>query len=301
MNKTVQKILIGCLAAVLAVSLTGLLVQQVNYRRAEQSYSEAGELASLTSSEPEEESKPAEEPSSEITSEPESSEPDSEPAEEPVIDDYAVELMSTDILSLKEINDDVVGWITIPDTPISYPLVQSDTDNNHYLNYAWDGTWNPVGSIFLDYRSDPGLTDFHSIIYGHRMSNETMFNALGFYSDPVFLSEHPSVYILTEFGVRRYDVFAAYEADVKGHSYRLGLKDAEGQQALINYHLAHSEIETDLVPDAAAGDRILTLSTCTDEGGTQTRWIVNFVLAYELPMDQVDAEALPDDLESKVP
>ncbi|MBO5275267.1 MAG: class B sortase, partial [Clostridia bacterium] len=122
------------------------------------------------------------------------------------------------------------------------------------------------------------LSDFHTIIYGHRMYRDAMFNALKKYADEDFLKDHPSVYILTEAGVARYDAFAAYDADVKGSSYRLGLTEAKGQQALFNYCRNHSVIDSDIIPIAKNGDRLLTLSTCSADGGEKTRWVVHFVL-----------------------
>ncbi|MBQ8512509.1 MAG: class B sortase [Clostridia bacterium] len=208
--------------------------------------------------------------------------PETEPAEtEPEIDEYAQQLLATDLAPLREKNDDVIGWIAVPGTYISYPLMQGE-DNTHYLYYSWEGWWNWSGSIYLDYRSSSDFTDFHSIIYGHRMSNDTMFNALKNFADPTFAAENPSVYILTEDGVRRYDVFAAYETAVDGtHSYRLGLEKPEDQQKFIDYCRRNSAISTDLAPSSEDGDRILTLSTCAVSGDMDYRWVVHFVLAYE--------------------
>jgi len=205
--------------------------------------------------------------------------PKEPPKPEPVErDTYAEELLKTDLAPLREVNEDVIGWIVIPDTTISYPLLQGE-DNAHYLTYSWDKYWNPVGSIYLDYRCSGDLGDFNSIIYGHRMYNDSMFNSLQHYKDLEYWKEHPSVYVLNTSGVRRYDVFASYEADtVGGSTYRLGLDDDKGQLAYIYYCLRNSVIDTDIVPDA--DDRILTLSTCSEANST-TRWVVHCVLRYE--------------------
>ena len=51
-----------------------------------------------------------------------------------------------------KLNKDVVGWITIFDTHISYPVVQGK-DNQEYLNKDVFGKFSFSGSIFLDYRN----------------------------------------------------------------------------------------------------------------------------------------------------
>ena len=54
---------------------------------------------------------------------------------------------------LQAINPDVLGWIYSPGTPINYPIVQGDT-NDEYLYRMVDGTANKCGSIFLDSVND---------------------------------------------------------------------------------------------------------------------------------------------------
>ncbi len=195
-------------------------------------------------------------------------------------DIYADDLKgSKELSSLKEANDDVIGWIELLGTTLSYPLMQGE-DNQHYLSYGWDGQWSYSGSIYLDYRSNSDFSDFHSIIYGHRMYNNTMMDALGGYADQSFWEEHPSIYVVEENAIRRYDVFAAYRTDIRQtSSYRLGLETDEGQQAYINYCLKNSQLQTGIVPEL--GDRILTLSTCTPQNEKNYRWVVHCVLRYE--------------------
>ena len=181
-----------------------------------------------------------------------------------------------DLEELRKVNPDVIGWITIPGTSLSYPLVQGE-DNQYYLDHTWKKAKNVVGAIYLDYRNNPMMGDFNSIIYGHRMSSDSMFNCLRYYKNSDYWKKHPSIYIVTDEGVLCYDVFAAYEADVvNGHTYRLGLKEADGQQAYINYCSRRSLVKSGVIP--RPGDHIITLSTCVGNGsGYDTRWVVQAV------------------------
>ena len=53
-----------------------------------------------------------------------------------------------DFDTLKKENPDTIGWIHIPDTKISYPIVQG-TDNDFYLKHDFNGEASVAGSIYL--------------------------------------------------------------------------------------------------------------------------------------------------------
>ncbi len=184
-------------------------------------------------------------------------------------------LWELDIEALQATNEDVIGWIVIPDSEIDYPLLQGE-DNEYYLNAAWDGTHNIAGSIFMECRNNTNFSDFNTIIYGHNMRNGSMFASLKDYSEQEYYEKHPEIYIVDENGVKRYEVVSAYYADVTWDTYRLVFNDEVTKQKLLEFSTAQSEIETELTPNVK--DRILTLSTCTGHGDYNYRWVVQAVL-----------------------
>ena len=191
-------------------------------------------------------------------------------------------LAEMNLAELQQQNADVLGWISIPETVLSYPLLQG-SDNDFYLKHTWRQDSSIVGAVFMDYRSDAALTDFNTIIYGHRMRDGSMFASLKDYLTQEYWEAHPSVYLACDSGVYRYDVFAAYEASVLGHVYDLSDRDAEGKEEFIAACLEQSDIRTGIVP--TADDYILTLSTCTGRG-YRTRWVVQAVQTEFLPADE---------------
>lgn len=87
-------------------------------------------------------------------------------------------LAAVDLAALREVNPEVVGWIEIPDGGISYPLMQG-ANNQWYLKHTWVGDYSSVGSVFMDCRSHADLSDFHTILYGHRLRSGAMFAPCG--------------------------------------------------------------------------------------------------------------------------
>ncbi len=64
----------------------------------------------------------------------------------------------------KQINPEYIGRMTFESGIIEQNLAQG-TDNEKYLNTAWDGTADHVGAAYLDYRNV--LSDQNLIFYGH--------------------------------------------------------------------------------------------------------------------------------------
>lgn len=188
----------------------------------------------------------------------------------PVEDEFMKTFETKNLDVLRTINEDVIGWITIPDTPISYPIMKGE-DNEYYLKTTWNRESNFVGSIFLECMNSPDFTDFNTIVYGHNMFDDTMFGSLNEYKNLDYWKEHPYVYTYDDRGCHRYEVFAAYVADVESDTYRLGFSKDEAKTDFIQYCLSESEIDTGIIP--TVNDKILTLSTCTNYGYS-TRWVV---------------------------
>ena len=180
-------------------------------------------------------------------------------------------LAETDLDALRQVNEDIIGWILIPDTVINYPLLQGE-DNDYYLKHTWQGKKNVAGAIFMEYRNEPDYEDFNTILYGHNMNNGSMFASLRRYAGEKYWKKHPYVYLATDAGVYRYEVFSAYRADVGSTTYGLSFQQEETRKEFLIHALENSKINTGVIPEIT--DRILTLSTCSG-AGYSTRWVVH--------------------------
>lgn len=179
-----------------------------------------------------------------------------------------------DLSALHRVNRDVLGWITIPDTVLSYPVVQTG-DNDFYLNHSWDRADSSVGAVFMETKCSPDFTDFNTILYGHRMNDGSMFGSLKHYKKQAYYEAHPLFYLMDESGIHIYQIFSAFEARPADPVFLLNVSDEEDRQAVINCALEKSLLKADRIP--AAEDSIVTLSTCTGHGH-DTRFVVLGVL-----------------------
>ena len=279
MKPKFRKALAALLAVICALCLGRTALQLVQYRQGDETYAQAEELAGL----PDLSDLPVVDftgGSGSVSSSASTDGAGEAPEEVPVWQDpYAQALKDMDFSALRQQNPDVLGWILIPGTRVSYPVVQG-TENSYYLDHTWRGGKNSVGAIFMDYRNSGDLSDFNTIIYGHRMNNRSMFGTLSQYKSRSYWQAHPYVYLTDDSGTHRYEIFAAGEVSVDSDVYRLGLRSDSSRQSFLDSCLALSALNTGVTPHTY--DKVLTLSTCTGNGHA-TRGVVQAVCPGQAP------------------
>ena len=197
-----------------------------------------------------------------------------QPTAEAAADDPYPLPIEVDFDVLKAQNPDVAAWLYCPDTLIHYPVVQT-TDNETYLTRLFDGSKNPAGTLFLDYRNAADLHDRNSIIYGHNMNNDSMFGTLTEYASQAYYDAHPTFYLLTPQANYVVHIFAGFVTAGDDELYNALSADEATQTRLLRDWLSASDFTAAFTPSAQ--DRLLLLSTCSYEYN-DARYIVIGVL-----------------------
>lgn len=156
------------------------------------------------------------------------------------------------------ISEDMVAWLTIDGTDIDYPIMQAG-DNIKYLNTDPFGEYSLAGSIFLDSRNAPDMSDPYSLVYGHHMERGRMFGALDPFLGEEYLRSHDSGTLIIGRNAEktcRLEVFAAMRADAR--SKELFEPDITGDV------LGCIRGSADIFINERR-ERILALSTCADD------------------------------------
>lgn len=100
----------------------------------------------------------------------------------------------------QEVNPDVIGWLTIPNTTINTPIVQaSSADPEFYLHHDVYRERNILGCPYLDSSSEEaGFESKNCIIYGHSGGSFGMqFTEITYYADYQYLTEHSIIFLQT--------------------------------------------------------------------------------------------------------
>ena len=177
----------------------------------------------------------------------------SAPQEKPFVFDYK---------KLTAQNSDAAGWIRLPGTGLSYPVVQGK-DNDYYLTHTFYKNKNTAGAVFLDSRLSGGLSAQHSILYGHNMRDGSMFAELLRYREKAYWEQHPTLELYSKGGKILCEVFSAHEAAPDSETYTLTFPDQSKYEQYLKAMAKLSLYDTGAT--AGPGSQIVTLSTCVSD------------------------------------
>ena len=171
-----------------------------------------------------------------------------------------------DFDTLKKINQDIVGYIEVKNTNVSYPIVKS-SDNSYYLNHSYDKEKNNVGSIFLDYRNDLENLSRNNIIYGHGRLDKSMFGSLNNLLEKDWLSNKDNYYITvtTPNKIMTFKIFSVYTIDKESYYIKTYFSSNKYFKDFLETIMKRSIYN--FSTDVNTTDKILTLSTCKNDFG----------------------------------
>ena len=180
--------------------------------------------------------------------------------------EFKEKIAEYDFDKLKEINTDIVGFIEVDNTNISYPVVKS-SDNSYYLNHSYKKEKNNIGSIFLDYRNDLDNLSKNNIIYGHGRLDNTMFGSLNNLLDSSNLDSKESYYITlsTPNSIMTFKIFSVYTIPKEGYYIKTYFSSNKYFKEFLETIMKRSIYNFNT--DVSTNDKILTLSTCKDNFG----------------------------------
>lgn len=194
--------------------------------------------------------------------------------------DTTQEVLSVDWDALKKINEEIIGWIFIPDTNINYPIVQGQ-DNNYYLTHSFQKEKSSAGGIFLDADASANFADQHSILYGHNMKAKTMFGDIEKFKNPGFFHEHSTVFLSTPEMNYKTTVIGFMKVEPDSWVYQTQFKDQSEFEEFVFRIQEESLVKQEW--DQKGNFHLLTLSTCSyeqDTLGTKERYVL-FVALYD--------------------
>lgn len=167
---------------------------------------------------------------------------------------------------LYEMNSEYFGWLTVEGLEIDYPVMYAPTRSEYYLNRDFYGDYSNSGVPFIDGRC-PADGNYY-LIYGHRMGNGSIFGHLPQYAEEDCWRENPVICFDTMYEERQYAVMACFYSRLYGE-HEQGFRFYEyfdlTDEAVFNDYVAQAKAAALYATgvDAAFGDELLVLSTCS--------------------------------------
>lgn len=176
----------------------------------------------------------------------------------------------------KQQNEEVYAYIEVPDTDISYPVLQREGDAEYYANHQIDGTEGLPGVIYTEPINSQDFSDNNTILYGHNMKNGTMFHTLHKFEDEKFFKKDREFYVYTPEHRFTYKIFAAACIDDEHLMVKYNFSTKEGNMNFITdlqkieNSYSHYKEGTEITGDT----KLCTLFTCMPAGMENNRYIV---------------------------
>ena len=205
---------------------------------------------------------------------------DDEPSQtstEPVKDKYALQSSFDYLISQ---NSDTVGWITVKNTMIDYPVVQA-SDNDYYLKHDFYKNKTSVGWIFMDYRDNPKELSDNTILYGHKLKSGLMFGTLTNALSKSWYTNKDNQIITFNTANRemKWKIISIYRTD---YTTDYLITDFDSEDKFNDWiKLITGRSIYNFNEEVKYGDKILTLSTCVGVSSANQRMAIHAKLIKE--------------------
>lgn len=163
-------------------------------------------------------------------------------------------------------NPEMFGWLRVEGTVIDYPVMHTPEDPEKYLHRNFQGEDSYAGTPFIDYRCTEDSDNL--VIYGHNMSDGSMFHTLPDYQQKNHWQAHPVIRFDSIYEEWEYEVVAAFydrvyythETNFKFYNFIDAADEAEYNSAVEQFK-KKSLYDTGVTPQY--GQQLITLVTCT--------------------------------------
>ena len=165
---------------------------------------------------------------------------------------------------LLAINEDVVGWVTLDNTNIDYPVLQGE-DNLEYFNKDIFGNFSLGGSIYLDSRNDPNFEDDYSLLYGHFMERGRMFGDLELYREERFFENNQTGSLMTPEEVYDLEIYATLVVGATDEEIFNPTMWNENLEDLMEFANENALYINEAAIEGNEKPKVLAFTTCTTE------------------------------------
>ncbi len=150
-------------------------------------------------------------------------------------------------------------------TNVDYPVTQTN-NNEYYLKHDFNKRSNYNGWVYADYRDDFKYFGNNTIIYAHNLVNRKMFGSLVWCLKENWYKNEDNRYIKISTPIANtvWQIFSIYTIVPESYYIRTYFATKEEHQEFLKTIKERSIYDFNI--KLTTDDKVLTLSTCTDDG-----------------------------------
>lgn len=196
-------------------------------------------------------------------------------------DPYGFEVVDWD--AWEEKCPDMVGWLQVKGTEISFPIMAADKgEPDFYLHHTSDGAWNFAGVPYMDAECEGNFDIGCAPIYGHHMNDDSMFSPLAKMTDAKWARTHREVLIQTRDWKRVYDVMYASVVNASVPSKRCTFNSTDD---FVQWYRAERDKAAAVLDAETVPASTVQLVTCSYSTFANERTVVTCAPRVSLPQD----------------
>ena len=189
-----------------------------------------------------------------------------------------------DFAYLTSQNPDIYAWIEIPNTNVNYPVLQSDHNDNFYIDHDFEKAYSYPGAIYSQFCNKKAFSDRVTVLYGHNMKDGSMFATLHNFEDSGFFEANSGFSVHTADKRLDYEIVAAFDYDDRHIMNSFDFSDdkvySDFLQSVQSPHAVNGNVRQGVT--LGTEDKLLILSTCRNFG--EGRYLVVGRLKSETPL-----------------
>lgn len=165
---------------------------------------------------------------------------------------------------LYQMNNDLVGWISVPDTLINYPVLQTGKNTrDYYLRRDFYKKYNRHGCIYASEDCNVFSPSDNVTLYGHCMKDGTMFAPLNGYKEYEYWYNNQYFTFDTLYEHHKYRIFAVFKTPASGGFKYHMFVNANTEEEFNAFISTIKELQFyNTGVEVEYGDKIVCLSTC---------------------------------------
>ena len=167
------------------------------------------------------------------------------------------------VIDWDKLPDSVIAWVSIPGTSADCPVVMDKIDDpGFYLTHDAEGAYSAWGTPYVAAGCSDGLASPLVMVYGHHMSDGSVFADVASFSDEAFAREHGKIVLYTREHAYKLAPKVVNVVNASKEEVRLDFEDESDLAAYMAQQTVEAEV---IIGNIDPAQQVFAFCTCSYE------------------------------------